>query len=288
MGVLALVLVLGGIWGFGNRMPPRHEVAQPFADDPPAIPPGQPVPTILDVNPQALLVASRIGNGPTYPIVFCASPDGRFYATADAVNYVAGIRYPMRLWDAKTGKELRKIDGNTIAVLAAAFSPDGTVLATGGMDDTLRLWDTATGKQISEHRHYGHVFSISWSQDGQFIATGSNDVTLWDVKQGKVVREFQRPPPPPKQSEFFMHVALSPDGRMVAGQSDELIRLWEIASGEQRLAIEKTVVSQFGDCRLERVFAFSSDSKKLMATVTDERRLQAWDTITGKLLDALR
>jgi WD40 repeat protein len=283
--VLPLVLILGGIWGYVNLIQPGHKVNQPFADEPPAIPAGQPVPAVLEANPRLLAVAARIGNAPTASIVFCASADGRFYATADTAIYTQGKRYPMRLWDAKTGNQLRMIDGNMVAVLAAAFSPDGTVLATGGMDDTLRLWDTATGQQMSQHRHRGHVYAIAWSKDGKFIATGSDDVKLWNVKQGQVVRDFQRPPPKPKQYELFMHVALSPDGKLVASQSDVLIRVWDIASGEQRLAIEKTVVSGFGDWRLERVFSFSADSKRLLATIMDERQLRAWDTTTGQVLD---
>jgi WD40 repeat protein len=299
--VLPIVVALGAVWCFASLIRPDNEfdgvgrqplqfgnvgnapdqkLFQRVDDEPPAIPPGRPVPAVLDASPQPLRFTGRFGNAPTYPIVYCASADGRFYATADTCIFASG-GYPMRLWDAKTGKQLRLIDGNRKSVLAAAFSPDGAVLATGGMDNTLRLWDTATGQQISEHGHYGQVYSIAWSQDGKFIATGSNDVKLWDIKQGKVVRNFLRPPPQPNRNEYFMQVVLSPDGRMVASQSEQFFRLWEIASGQQRFAIQKQAVSVLGD-PLKRAFGFSADSKKLMATPTDARQLQSWDTIMGQ------
>ena len=42
------------------------------------------------------------------------------------------------LWEASTGKPIRKFNGEARAV---AFSPDGKTLATGGLKGTITLWD---------------------------------------------------------------------------------------------------------------------------------------------------
>jgi WD40 repeat protein len=45
------------------------------------------------------------------------------------------------LWDAATGREIRRLDGFGLAVLSLAFSPDSRLLATGGHDGTILVWD---------------------------------------------------------------------------------------------------------------------------------------------------
>src|SRR5437763_29065 len=61
------------------------------------------------------------------------SPDGRFVATACGDGVA-------RLWERKTGREVRRFEGHRGILRCVAFSADGTRLVTGGVDETLRLW----------------------------------------------------------------------------------------------------------------------------------------------------
>ena len=67
------------------------------------------------------------------------SPDSALLATA-------GIDDTVRIWDARTGQELRELD-HPDAVNNVAFSPDGKSLATFDFDGTIRIWDACTACQ---------------------------------------------------------------------------------------------------------------------------------------------
>ncbi|HRS14606.1 MAG TPA: WD40 repeat domain-containing protein, partial [Candidatus Bipolaricaulis sp.] len=70
-------------------------------------------------------------------------------------------------------------------VRSVAFSPDGTVLASGSDDGTIKLWDVTSGTGLRTLT--GHTYpvnSVAFSPDGKTLASGSNDgtVLLWDVE----------------------------------------------------------------------------------------------------------
>jgi WD40 repeat protein len=67
--------------------------------------------------------------------------------------------------------------------LAAAFSPDGSWLATGSDDNSARIWDATSGGKLLEVRHDQSVTSVAFSSDGTRLATGSHDYTarIWQI-----------------------------------------------------------------------------------------------------------
>ena len=69
-----------------------------------------------------------------------------------------------------------------------AFSPDSSLLASGGMDKRVRIWDCVTGKPLADLKHDDYVMSIAFAsgsvQNGALkLAVGGGDkrVTLWEV-----------------------------------------------------------------------------------------------------------
>jgi WD40 repeat protein len=80
------------------------------------------------------------------------------------------------------------LTGHTLFVNEVAFSPDGTLLASGSADGAIKLWAVATGQLLQTLTyHTSSVNSMAFSPDGTYLASGSGDktVVLWTVDEGK-------------------------------------------------------------------------------------------------------
>jgi hypothetical protein len=148
------------------------------------------------------------------------STDGRFIVTGPGDKTA-------RIWDAATGKEIRRLEGHGGSVLAAAFSTDGRFIVTGSRDTTARIWDAATGKEIRRlEGHDDSVLAAAFSTDGRFIVTGSGDKTarIWDAATGKEIRRLEG------HGGSVLAAAFSTDGRfIVTGSGDKTARIWDVA-----------------------------------------------------------
>src|ERR1700722_18314029 len=92
-------------------------------------------------------------------------------------------------WSAP-GVEFVAQTGHTNAIDAVAFSPDGSLLASGGHDAIIKLWDVQTGSELRALAgHANTVTSLAFSRDGRMLVSGSLDSTIrfWDVESGNVV-----------------------------------------------------------------------------------------------------
>jgi WD40 repeat protein/transcriptional regulator with XRE-family HTH domain len=215
-----------------------------------------------------------------YPLqIFTGHTDG-LYAVAyspDGKSVLTGSTdETARLWDARTGAELRRFIGHTAAVEAVAFSPDGRFAATGGLDATARLWDAQTGHELCTFSDAASdVFGVKFSPDGKTLLTGNGDgiARLWDVQTGALLRKFIG------HTDQIWAVGFSPDGKTVfTGSTDKTARLWETATGSQlRIFNHKDSIASG---------AFSPDGKTLLTT-TFGGVAYLLDVQTGNELHAL-
>jgi WD40 repeat protein len=167
------------------------------------------------------------------------SPDGRTLASSS-------FDHRIRLWDGATGAPLRVLRGHDQAVVGLDFSPDGATLASGGDDSTVRLWRVADGAPLRILRGSSHVYSVGFSRDGRWLASGGRAhgglgtfwnqatglggdgpaVRLWDVREGRAVQTLDHP-------NDVSSVAFSPDGRWLASTSDNgTMSIWRLVRAD--------------------------------------------------------
>ena len=73
---------------------------------------------------------------------------------------------------------------HSVDVTSLAFSPDGSIFASGSYNASVHLWDPQTGKAI--HTFVGHTMGVTdvvFSPDGKTLTSSSQDgaVLLWDM-----------------------------------------------------------------------------------------------------------
>jgi WD40 repeat protein len=125
--------------------------------------------------------------------------------------------------DWRAGRQTRLEDYQRVD--SASFSPDGSRVVTGSLDQTARVWDAKSGAEVVTLKgHTGVVNSASFSPDGSRIVTGSSDSTakVWDAESGAEVLTLKG------HYARVTSASFSPDGsRVVTGSWDRTARIWD-------------------------------------------------------------
>lgn len=76
------------------------------------------------------------------------------------------------------------LSGHSDAVYCLAFSPSGTLLASGSFDRKLQIWSIPDGKLLKSYKHSGGIFDVSWNSTGDLLAFSSENklVTVIDLR----------------------------------------------------------------------------------------------------------
>ena len=183
---------------------------------------------ILVWDPDSGALLDRIPDNGQRSYGLALSPDGKTLAAATGAPGQAG---EVRIFDSRSGRVLATPFRGDDTVLAIGFSPDGKVLAFGGVDGKLRLFETGKWTALLEvGAHSDWLTALSWRRDGKQIATASRDKTakVHDVTTGKRVSTFSGHP------EAVRAITFHPNGGELLSTGDHgHLFLWRSEDGKK-------------------------------------------------------
>jgi len=189
-----------------------------------------------------------------------------------------------RVWDMETGNTILEIITGLSDVYTATFSPNSTLIATGGRtsrrsrspdDEFIKIWDANTGKLVAILKgHTERVYCLAWTADGRKLISGSWDDTIriWDTST------WQQLAVSTAHTGSVHDIAISPNGRILASASfDNTARLWNFENG-QAIGLPLQHPNHV-NC-----VSFSTDGK-LLASGCNDNNAYTWD-ISAIIKDA--
>jgi hypothetical protein len=130
----------------------------------------------------------------------------------------------------------------------------------------VRVWDAVTGQELLTLKgHTSWVSSVSFSPDGQRLASAGDDMTvrLWDAVTGKEVLTLKG------HTNAVSGVSFSPDGqRLASAGADMTVRVWVAASGQELLTLKGHTDRVVG-------LGFSPDGRRLVSA--GDTTVRVWE-----------
>ena len=240
-----------------------------------------------------------VATGEPLQKIFQGGSDGFFNSVSfsgDGQTLATAHKDGVCLYDVATGRPRHIV--NPLAPLdrwsgGISFSPDGRTFITfyspqtfGTPGSALEVWDISTGTLRYTLEVEGGVYSVSFSPDGQTLATASRSmvargwgsvgvwqVSLWDIATGTLRHTLEG------HTDRVVSVSFSGDGQtLVTGSWDKTVRLWDVATGTLRKTLE-------GHTNWVHTVSFSPDGLTLVSASYGwgAETVRLWDVATGTL-----
>ncbi|CAE6412246.1 unnamed protein product [Rhizoctonia solani] len=192
--------------------------------------------------------------------------------------------YSIAVRDARTGTLLHgPFNGHSNSVSALAFSPNGTLMASGSQDETICIWDLRNNITHTLNPLKGHqskVNTIAFASRKLMVVSGSEDgnIRVWTSRENKIDDHMAYTLG--GHTKSVTSVCFSHDDMYIASCSeDKTVRIWYKAEGTYYTGLQMIE----GAATSLNSVVFSPDSTRVVSG-TSGGMISIWQAKTGKKL----
>jgi WD40 repeat protein len=182
-------------------------------------------------------------------------------------------------WNTNNGTLSGFLSGHKNWIGCIVRSKDGKFIATGDLYGSLIIWDPTTLLPLLiSGKGKASIRSISFTDNNQFVITGSQDSTvrIWDTKTGQLISQI-------KETNEVNEVKLSSLGdKLITRISSDVARVWDVQSGKFLYELRHSI-------RYMKSAAFSPDGKYIVTCtgnglVQIGGQIRLWNSSDGSLI----
>ncbi len=209
------------------------------------------------------------------------SPDGKRLASSS-------LDETIQVWNASNGETVATHHEQPLSVQAISWSPDGYTLAMTGdlQSDTVEFWSLTEELSTSgnsplmarpspQEPYSGHkdlIQAISWSPNGEMIASSGEDKTVhvWRPSTARKLYIYHG------HSQSIQALGWSPDSKRVASAGeDAALQIWDATNGGHLTVC-------YGHTKRITTLSWSPDGK-FIATASEDHHVKIWHAVSGLL-----
>jgi len=228
----------------------------------------------------------------------CAfSPEGSLVATASAGDNPSSGDNTVRIWNAWTGKEIRKLNFNMPR--SVAFAPDSKHLAIGGYS-RLEYQDITSGKTVWQGllgriTPNPNTYAVSFSPNGKQVAVarGEGVFEIWDAADGSEIFSCLG------HRDRIWSIRYSPDGKkLITAGWDGEVKVWDATGPRAFRRFDPSAGATFSvassqnsryiaaDCASGMVKIWDVDTMREICSLAGRRqRSDGWDNLARSTLE---
>jgi len=219
---------------------------------------------LLEALPQAISAGKKLQN-----LVNNETPLAEYPATKPLLalqTILDKLQQQPQFKNALLGQRLLTLTGHQDAVSSVDFSPDGQLLASGGVGDRLIIWSTSGDKIQEWQANQESVNNIIFSPDSNYLITSGSDGTVkfWSLSGEQKLE---------KSLNSIHSISLSPDGKLLATATiNNPVSLWNISESPPSLSPDFVL----GESGLVRKVSFSPEGD-FLATLDGKFTVKLWN-----------